>query len=317
MSSDEEEYPNYTPFDANAIKQAKKSWKKVKALVPNWHEIFFELLFEKAPGGRSLFPFDLTTVVGNRDLADHASRVQNALETALNGLRDYNELVPVLESLGERHFEYGVIPEHIDFFEEVFIDTLRAGLKRKFTAKLQACWTVVFRLILDPLRHSLVKAQTKAREEQSGDILRRLRNRADFVSRTRAEQLAKKRQAKPMPAPVAGDESEAAYQGESDYDSDVRSSMSSLTHMRISTASNRPPHNISPAADRKDSQASSMMTSPELGRKYSQISRSSMVSTSVQSPPVVRKYSQVSSASTAASPKLARSSRASVVSTLL
>jgi hypothetical protein len=85
-SSDDDEWPEYTPFDATMVKHAKKScvgpaiglqlrvtlfdrWKKVKALLPNWHELFFEILFERAPGGKALFPFDLTTIVGNRDIA--------------------------------------------------------------------------------------------------------------------------------------------------------------------------------------------------------------------------------------------------------
>lgn len=87
-SSDEEEWPEYTPFDATMVKHARKSyaylrlsqlqpnthsfasrWKKVKVLIPNWHEMFFEILFERAPGGKSLFPFDLSTIIGNRDLA--------------------------------------------------------------------------------------------------------------------------------------------------------------------------------------------------------------------------------------------------------
>ncbi|EDQ90046.1 uncharacterized protein MONBRDRAFT_31962 [Monosiga brevicollis MX1] len=209
-SEDEAHAPDYPSFDPVAVKLARKQWKRVVQLVPNWHEVFFSYLFERAPYARTLFPFDVDRLQGNSSLAEHAKRVGQALETALQGLFEYYSLVEVLEKLGRRHFKYGVEPEHIDLFEETFYKTLAIGLGKKWNPEARRAWEIVCGLILSPIRTGILQARTKA-------------------NHLRAKEAERKRQLEMAAARLEGRVASSGVQFSSDTERSRRSTAASAT----------------------------------------------------------------------------------------
>eukprot|EP00049_Salpingoeca_infusionum_P018853 m.359068 g.359068 ORF g.359068 m.359068 type:complete len:244 (+) comp18397_c0_seq1:443-1174(+) len=139
-------------YDAACIKLCNTTWKKVAKLLPDWHVLFFGLLFELAPSAKQLFSFD---VGDKKAMKVHVKHVQHAIEQALAGLRSYDHLVPVLRDLGARHGKYGVEPSAVDLFAQALLTTLQRGLGKKWTPSQQEAWTYVVRLIGRPFRQGI------------------------------------------------------------------------------------------------------------------------------------------------------------------
>ncbi len=61
-------------------------------------------------------------------------------------LREDN-LVPVLQQLGQRHKSYGVKAEYYPFFRAVLLETFQHYLGPRFTPKMQQAWEEAFEMI--------------------------------------------------------------------------------------------------------------------------------------------------------------------------
>ena len=63
----------------------------------------------------------------------HAKAVASTLEEAVSLLRDLKTLVPILNNLGEKHAERGVLLKHYPVLGKALMITLKVGLKGKFS----------------------------------------------------------------------------------------------------------------------------------------------------------------------------------------
>lgn len=79
--------------------------------------LFYTRLFELAPGLRRLFP---------ENLAEQYRKLSGTLAVAINAMRDWDELAPILASLARRHVAYGAEPQHYAVVTIALLDTLRA-----------------------------------------------------------------------------------------------------------------------------------------------------------------------------------------------
>ena len=57
----------------------------------------------------------------------------STLEEAVSLLRDLKTLVPILNNLGEKHAERGVLQKHYPVLGKALMITLKVGLKGKFS----------------------------------------------------------------------------------------------------------------------------------------------------------------------------------------
>src|SRR5262245_16729644 len=101
-------------------------------------DLFYDRLFEIAPGLRRMFP---------RDMRDQKRKLFVMLATAVQGLYDLERLVPQVKTLGARHAAYGVRPEHYGIVGQALIWTLARGLGDAFTPPVERAWTRVYALI--------------------------------------------------------------------------------------------------------------------------------------------------------------------------
>ena len=101
-------------------------------------DLFYDRLFEIAPGLRSMFP---------QDMRDQKRKLFVMLATAVQGLNDLDRLVPQVKALGARHAGYGVRSEHYAIVGQALIWTLERGLGAAFTPEVKLAWTRVYGLL--------------------------------------------------------------------------------------------------------------------------------------------------------------------------
>lgn len=78
--------------------------------------MFYDRLFELAPDLRPMFP---------GDMADQSRKLSATLTVAIESLRDWESLAPILAALARRHIGYGAEPWHYAVVTRALLDTLR------------------------------------------------------------------------------------------------------------------------------------------------------------------------------------------------
>ena len=79
------------------------SFEKIRPISAKAAELFYANLFTMDPSLRHLF---------KKDMAEQGKMLMSVLSSAVRGLSNIDELVPVLSELGKRHAGYGVIDTH-------------------------------------------------------------------------------------------------------------------------------------------------------------------------------------------------------------
>lgn len=125
------------------IALVQESFKKVAPIADTAADIFYARLFEVAPQVRSMFPEVMT---------DQKEKLMQVLSTAVNNLHQVEQIVPVLETLGRKHVDYGVCDGHYDTVGEVLIYTLEKGLGPDFTEETKAAWLETYDLMASVMR---------------------------------------------------------------------------------------------------------------------------------------------------------------------
>jgi hemoglobin-like flavoprotein len=103
---------------------------------------FYMHLFEIAPSTKKLFTGDMDR---------QGSMLMTSLSLAVSGLSDMESILPSVQALGERHFSYGVKPEHFQPALESFIWALEQHLGDQFTPALKDAWTMAFQSLTDAM----------------------------------------------------------------------------------------------------------------------------------------------------------------------
>ncbi|XP_022090881.1 uncharacterized protein LOC110979416 [Acanthaster planci] len=151
-------------------------WKEVrKDLVELGVDLFVRLL-EDYPTLRDLFPFgklNLSTekLRHNQDLRGHGQRVMETIGTAVEGLDEWELIVPLLEDLGARHKGYGAAPEHFVPLEEAFMFSMRNGLPPKvFTSEVQGAWKNFWKAVIEIMSETMRTGRGFVENHDEGPI---------------------------------------------------------------------------------------------------------------------------------------------------
>jgi len=112
---------------------------------------FFSKIFEIAPGAIELFASFKDVPEEKRyespGFVRHARSVMTTVGVAVQGLRDLDALVPVLENLGARHLGYGVQEAHYDVVGEALLKTLESALGDEWTPAVREAWTQTYGVV--------------------------------------------------------------------------------------------------------------------------------------------------------------------------
>lgn len=117
------------------IKLVQASWVKVMPIAPQAAELFYNNLFKLDPSLRAMF---------RGDMQAQGKKLMQMISAAVGKLSDLDVLVPILQSLGQRHETYGVKPAHYATVGTALLTTLEQGLGEDFTPEVRQAWAQVY-----------------------------------------------------------------------------------------------------------------------------------------------------------------------------
>ena len=125
------------------VKLVQQSFAQVAPIADEAADLFYDRLFESAPGVRPLFP---------DDMAEQKKKLMQMLATAVANLHRVDEILPALEDLGRRHVDYGTRSEHYDTVGEALLWTLEQDLGEAFTPEVEEAWTKTYTMIAEVMK---------------------------------------------------------------------------------------------------------------------------------------------------------------------
>lgn len=125
-------------MDAHTTELVRGSWQRVESIAPAAAALFYENLFAADPQLRPLFKGDMVV---------QGQRLMRMIGAAVAGLANPGALVPVLQSLAQRHVGYGVQEAHYATVGEALLKTLAEGLGEEFTPPVREAWVQVYGLV--------------------------------------------------------------------------------------------------------------------------------------------------------------------------
>ncbi|WP_407165673.1 globin family protein [Bradyrhizobium sp. ORS 111] len=117
------------------IKLVQDSFAKVAPISEQAAAIFYDRLFEVAPGVKAMFPADMT---------EQRKKLMATLAVVVNGLGNLPSVLPAASALAKRHVGYGARPEHYPVVGAALLWTLEKGLGEAWTPDVAAAWIAAY-----------------------------------------------------------------------------------------------------------------------------------------------------------------------------
>lgn len=117
------------------VKLVQESFAKVAPISEQAAVIFYDRLFEVAPGVKAMFSSDMT---------EQRKKLMATLAVVVNGLNDLPSVLPAASALARRHVGYGAKPEHYPVVGGALLWTLEKGLGEAWTPEIAAAWTAAY-----------------------------------------------------------------------------------------------------------------------------------------------------------------------------
>ena len=117
------------------VKLVQETFAKVAPISEQAAVIFYDRLFEVAPGVKAMFPSDMT---------EQRKKLMGTLAVVVNGLSNLSSVLPAASALAKRHVGYGARPEHYPVVGGALLWTLEKGLGEAWTPDVAAAWTAAY-----------------------------------------------------------------------------------------------------------------------------------------------------------------------------
>ena len=127
----------------------KNSWSYLGIDAEAAGKLFYQRLFEVAPGVRNLF---------QGDIKFQARKLMNMVTLIVTKLHKLDEIMEEVRSLAVRHNRYGAEPAHYEVVGQCLLWTLEKGLGDKWNDETRDAWTAVYGV----LANAMIKNQTAA-----------------------------------------------------------------------------------------------------------------------------------------------------------
>ena len=105
--------------------------------------LFYGRLFDLHPSLRRLFKIDLK---------EQSKKLVATLDALVEGVDDWEKIVPVLRELGQRHVGYGVKEQHYDTVCSALVWAFGQALQPGFDDEVRAAWTAVIRAVNEQMK---------------------------------------------------------------------------------------------------------------------------------------------------------------------
>ena len=122
-------------FTDREIEVVRSTWSAASQDPDAVATLFYNRLFEVAPGVKPLF---------SSDMKEQGRKLMQMIGVAVNNMDRIEEIVPAVIELGERHEGYGAEPDHYPVVGEVLLETLKAGLGEAFTDEAEQAWAKTY-----------------------------------------------------------------------------------------------------------------------------------------------------------------------------
>jgi len=96
-------------------------------------DVFYQRLFETAPSTQALFV--------RADMSRPKQALLATLITLRTSLRNLDSILPALEKLGARHFDYGATPEHYPVVGQVLLASMQEIAGPAWKPAYTTAWT--------------------------------------------------------------------------------------------------------------------------------------------------------------------------------
>jgi hemoglobin-like flavoprotein len=132
-------------MDAATIYLVRSSFQIIASRDVDVAAIFYDRLFEVAPGVRALF---------GGDMEQQRNKLIASLSTIVQCVDKADKLTSYGSSLGQRHLAYGAKPEHYDVVGQVLLWTFEKVLGPDFTSEVRAAWTVAYAAVAGIMKNA-------------------------------------------------------------------------------------------------------------------------------------------------------------------
>jgi len=105
--------------------------------------LFYGRLFDLDPSLRQLFKIDLK---------EQSKKLVATLDALVEGIDDWERIVPALRELGQRHAGYGVKEEHYDTVCSALVWAFGQALQPGFDNEVRAAWTAVIQAVNEQMK---------------------------------------------------------------------------------------------------------------------------------------------------------------------
>jgi nitric oxide dioxygenase len=117
------------------IRLVQESFAKVVPISEAAAVLFYDRLFEIAPGVKAMFPADMT---------EQRKKLMTMLAAVVNGLGNLQSILPAASALAKRHVGYGARAEHYPVVGAALLWTLEKGLGAAWTPEVADAWTAAY-----------------------------------------------------------------------------------------------------------------------------------------------------------------------------
>jgi hemoglobin-like flavoprotein len=120
------------------IQLVKESWSHVAPISDVAADLFYNRLFEVAPGVRPLFKGDMRM---------QGHKLMGMLSMVVSKLDSLETLMDEIKGLAQRHNKYGAHPAHYQVVGECLIWTLAKGLGEKWNKEIEESWIGAYTIL--------------------------------------------------------------------------------------------------------------------------------------------------------------------------
>jgi hemoglobin-like flavoprotein len=121
------------------VELLESSFTKVKANSVTFTDHFYATLFADYPEVQPLF--------SNTHMEKQAKQLFQSLVLTVNNLRKPDVLSNVLQGLGTRHAQYGVLPQHYPMVGSSLLKAFEVILGADWTPEVQQAWTEAYGVV--------------------------------------------------------------------------------------------------------------------------------------------------------------------------
>jgi hemoglobin-like flavoprotein len=126
------------------IEHVENTYATIRPAAAGFAVMFFRKVFAEDPSLRRLF---------RGDLQQHGQELIDMLGVAVASQRDFEQLLPEVVALGQRHFAYGVKPRDYATGAAALLSTLEQVLSQQsFTPEVKAAWTEMSQMVIAAMR---------------------------------------------------------------------------------------------------------------------------------------------------------------------